>query len=142
MVVGYLPMSLSVGLARVDGARWPAAESCVLFDDDENGGYYWFLHPLFERLAQSTGQYIDLYGSAEFRGDDLAALNGTLFEARELVLAQPERWSVHVGTQTAPVRCELFKDVERPKFLALIDGLVDLVKQARKTGRPIVCDGD
>ena len=135
-------MPLDVGLAGAQGTPRSAAEFFVSFDDDDNGGYYWFLHPLFERLAQATGQYIDLYGSAEFRGDDLVALDGTLREARQLVLAQPQRWSVHVGTQTAPVRRELFKDVERSTFLALIDGLIDLVTQARTTGRPVVCLGD
>ena len=29
-------------------------------------GYYWFLHPLIEKLASETGQYIDLYGDASF----------------------------------------------------------------------------
>lgn len=135
-------MSLDIALAKGEGAPRSAAELSVSFDDDENGGYYWFLHPLFERLAHSTGQYIDLYGSAEFHGDDLAALDGALSEARQLVLAQPEQWSVQVGTQTGPVRRELFKDVERSKFLALIDGLFDLVTQARSTGRPVVCLGD
>jgi len=133
-------MSLDIALAK--GPPSSAAEFSVSFDDDENGGYYWFLHPLFERLAHSTGQYIDLYGEAEFRGDDLAALDETLSEARQLVSAQPEQWSVHVGTQIGPVQRELFRDVERSKFLALIDGLSALVTQARSTGRPVVCLGD
>ena len=136
-------MSLDIALAK--GAPSSATEISVSFDDDENGGYYWFLHPLFERLAHSTGQYIDVYGFAEFRGDDLAALDGMLSEARQLVLAQPEQWSVHVGTQGGANLAwprELFRDVERSKFLALIDGLSALVTQARSTGRPIVCLGD
>ena len=135
-------MSLDIGIAGGEGTPWSAAEFSVSFDDDGNGGYYWFLHPLFERLARRTGQHIDLYGSAEFRGDDLTALDDTLAEARQLVLAQPERWSVHVGTQTAPARRKVFKDVEKSTFLALIDRLTDLVKQARSTGRPVVCLGD
>ena len=34
------------------------AEPSLGFEGDD--GYYWFLHPLFERLAAETGQYIDL----------------------------------------------------------------------------------
>src|SRR5690242_164161 len=86
-------------------------------DDDDTGGYYWFLHPLFCSLAEKTGQYIDLYGDAEFRGDDLQSLRQTLVEARQLVETQPERWSVHVGTRSMPNATppvppwEVFKEV-------------------------------
>lgn len=130
-------MALDIGLTTEDGAKFSMS-----FDDDENGGYYWFLYPLFVRLKQSTGQWIDLYESAEFRGEDLAALNDTLLEARGMVLAQPERWAVHVGTECGSVARDLFKEVERSRFLALIDGLIDLVKEAQATGHSIVFAGD
>jgi hypothetical protein len=133
-------VALDLGLAG-DGGR-SSVEVRVSFDDDLGGGYYWFLHPLFERLARSTGQYIDLYGDAEFRAENLDALESVLLEARQMVLARPKRWSVHVGTPTHPTTRELFKEVEQSKFLALIDRLMDLVRESRATGRSIICLGD
>src|SRR3954447_16331769 len=110
--------------------------------DDDTGGYYWFLHPLFHRLAEKTGQYIDLYGNAEFRGDDLLLLRQTLVEARQWVEAQPERWSVHVGTASMPNATppvppwEVFKEVERSKFLDVLDTLRAIVDHASSAGIP------
>ncbi len=85
-----LPMPLDIGLAGPRPGP-PSAEGPVVKfydcdkDDDDTGGYYWFLHPLFHRLAEKTGQYIDLYGDAEFRGDDLQLFREILVEARQLV---------------------------------------------------------
>ena len=135
-------MSLDIGLAAARGLPLSAAEPGVSFDDDENGGYYWFLYPFFHRLAEATGQYIDLYGVAEFRGADVQALHDALLEARASVMAQPERWSVHVGTQTAPTRQAIFKEVERSGFVALIDRFLAVVERSKATGLPVVCFGD
>jgi hypothetical protein len=53
-------MSLDIGLGDDrPGPPLPAGPT-VSFDDDENGGYYWFLYPFFHRLAEKTGQHIDL----------------------------------------------------------------------------------
>src|SRR3954463_10805510 len=112
-------MPLDIGLAGPRPGPPSAADPIVQFwdyDDDNTGGYYWFLHPLFERLAEKTGQYIDLYGDAEFRGDDLSSLRQTLLEAQRLVAAQPERWPVCRGTvampnATLPVPRESFQEV-------------------------------
>ncbi len=57
-------------------------------------GYYWFLYPLIERLAEETGQYVDLYGDAVFAGGDLLALRRMLSEARGLVETRGESWEV------------------------------------------------
>src|SRR5262249_12737311 len=70
--------------------------------DDDTGCYYSFLHPFCSRLGETTGQYIDLYGDAEFRGQDLQLLRETLLEARQLVATQPEQWSVYMGTSSMP----------------------------------------
>lgn len=116
--------------------------------EDDTGGYYAFLHPLFSRLAEKTGQYIDLHGDAEFRGDDLQLLRQTLLEARQLVATQPERWSVHTGTSSMPNATpplppwEVSKEVERSKFLSMLDTLIAIVDRARSTGGAVVCFGD
>ena len=80
----------------------------------EDDGYYWFLHPLFERLAGETGQYIDLYGDALFAGPDLLALSRMLSEARRLVGPSPSR-----GT-SIPARksCRSTKMSTRPSIAA------------------------
>src|SRR5829696_9132664 len=96
-------MSLDIGLAGDrPTAPFATAGPVVTFDDDEDGGYYWFLYPFFDRLARETGQFIDLYGVAEFRGDDLDALRQVVRDARLDAAARPDRWLVHVGTTTMP----------------------------------------
>src|SRR5262245_35274436 len=146
-------MPLDIGLAGPRPGPPTAAGPIVQFCDDEKydddtGGYYWFLHPFFSRLAEKTGQYIDLYGDAEFRGEDLELLRQTLLEARQLVATQPEQWSVHVGRSTMPNATppvqpwEVFKEVERSKFLGMLDTLLALVDRASSTGVPVVCVGD
>ncbi len=150
----YLPMPLDIGLAGSrpgpPSAAGPIVQFCDndKYPDDDTGGYYWFLHPLFARLAEKTGQYIDLYGDAEFRGDDLELLRQTLLEARQLVATHPEQWSVYVGTSSMPNATppvppwKVFKKVERSKFLSLLDALLAIVDRASSTGVPVVCVGD
>ena len=95
-------MSLEIGLAGFQAEPLSAAEYMVLLDGDENGGYYWFLRPLLDRLAEKTGQIIDLYEDAEFRGDDLPVLRSTLVEARRLVADRPVRGPLG-GGRSEPV---------------------------------------
>jgi hypothetical protein len=108
----------------------------------DDHGPYWFLHPLFERLRDQTGQYIDLYGDALFSGDALAALERVVAEARELVASQPEAWQVHVGTQLSPEQRELYRPAERARMLALLEQWGAVVQRARALGLPVVCLGD
>ena len=58
-------MSLEIGLAGSQFEPFSAAENMVSLDGDENGGYYWFLRPLLDQLAEKTGQSIDLLEDAE-----------------------------------------------------------------------------
>ena len=44
-------MSLEIGLVGSQSAPFSAAEY-VSLDGDENGGYYWFLRPLLDQLAE------------------------------------------------------------------------------------------
>ncbi|MGL6096740.1 MAG: hypothetical protein ACRC7O_13210 [Fimbriiglobus sp.] len=124
-----------------DGIRHPPDpnEPSLSFADD---GYYWFLHPLFERLRTETGQYVDLYGDAIFAGPRLTALGRMLAEARQLVEAQPEFWKVHTGTQLLPTRREVFQPVERAAFLRLLGVWEQTVQRAEKSGRAVICVGD
>lgn len=125
------------GPPRVGGAH----KFVCAFDDN---GYYWFLYPLFERLAEETGQWIDLYDGAVFGGETLDALARTLASARSLVEVQPAVWEVISGIRSVPVpvpeevRCR----IEKAKMIALLDGLEAGVRRARETGTYITFFGD
>jgi hypothetical protein len=132
-------MALDIGVG--DGfSSVPARGEPTLFR--ENDGCYWFLHPLFERLRAETGQYIDLYGDASFAGDELAALERMLAEARTLVASRPETWREHGGTEVSPDHRELYRLVEREVMLALLDRWGTVARRARELGRPVVFFGD
>jgi hypothetical protein len=141
-------MSLEIGIAGSQSDPFAAAEYLVSLDGHENGGYYWFLRPLLEQLAAKTGQLIDLHGDAEFRGDDLPVLRQTLVEARRLIADQPERWSVYVGTSSMPNAnppvppWRVFQEVERSKFIEVLDTLIAIVDRAISAGIAVVCWGD
>jgi len=141
-------MSLQIGLAGSQSEPFSTAEYLVSLDDHENGGYYWFLRPLLEQLAEKTGQMIDPHEDAVFRGDDLPVLRDTLVDARRLVADQPERWSVCVGTSSMPNATppappwKVFKEVEQSKFIQLLDTLIAIVDRAIAAGVTVVCWGD
>jgi hypothetical protein len=141
-------MSLEIRLAGSQPEAFSEAEYIVSLDGHDNSGYYWFLYPLLEQLAEKTGQMIDLYGDAEFRGDELPVLRQTLVEARRQVADQPVRWSVHVGISSMPNATppvppwEVFKEVERSKFIKLLDTLIAIVDRAISAGVAVVCWGD
>ena len=109
------------------------------FNDD---GYYWLLHPLFERLRDETGKYIDLYGDATFSRDDYPRLRHLLDEADVIARRQPQTWEVHVGTQVQPARKELYCTVHRDKVLKIIRTLRGMVDAADKLGGYLECRGD
>jgi hypothetical protein len=138
-------MSLIIGMPK-EGTRPVELEpgTRVNLEDD---GYYWFLYPLFERLAERTGQIIDPYSAATFAGPAVAALRETLAEARRLVVAMPEQWDVKTGesigstlhpTPPTPV----YETVRRDAFERLLRRFEGLVDAALATDRPIVCLGD
>src|SRR6187431_1966332 len=95
-----------------------------------NDGYYWFLHPLFERLRDQCGKYVDLYGDALFTRDDYPRLRSLLDEAAALAKGKPATWSIHVGTQLKPTRKELYAAVSREQLLTLIEAIRNMVEMA------------
>jgi hypothetical protein len=132
-------MALDIGLDDGLSMGPCPSEPSLSLDDD---GYYWFLHPLWERLRSETGQYIDLYGYASFASEDLAAVDRVLAEARQLVEAQSETWQVHLGTQTSPEHRELYCQVQREAMLSMLDRWAVIIARARQLGRPVICIGD
>lgn len=136
-------MSLVIGLAKnpADQRSCKLKEKpSVFFEDD---GYYWFLHPLFERLARDTGEYIDLYGVARFELDQLAAVAEMLTNSRGRIEAMPEKWNVQTAIQTHPgPERPLFSSVNKRQFVELIARFEDVLSEAIRTGTPLLCLGD
>ena len=108
----------------------------------ESDGYYWFLHPLFEKLQSETGQYIDLYGDASFTDASLSALERMIDEAMSLVKAHPATWQVHTGAELSPKYKELYAAVEKDRFLELLAKWQLIIARAKEIGKPVVCFGD
>jgi hypothetical protein len=70
--------------------------SCFLqFQDD---GYYWFLYDFFDKLAEQSGQMIDLYDGAFFKGENLDLLNQTINQAKKAISNKPDSWEELIGT--------------------------------------------
>src|SRR4051794_4481985 len=93
-------MSLAIGLS-LEHSNPPVLDPASVFDfDPENEGYYYFLWPHFKRLAEQTGQYIDLCGDARFDAAHLDRFERVIAEAREQAASMPERWDVETGKTT------------------------------------------
>jgi hypothetical protein len=65
-------MALDVYLQKNIGIPKTFSRCFLQFEDN---GYYWFLYDFFEDLAKQSGQMIDLYDGAFFRGGNLDLLN-------------------------------------------------------------------
>jgi len=132
-------MSLDIGIGDgISLAPQPSEPSFWL----ENDGYYWFLHSLIAQLHSETGQYIDLYGDACFAGASLSALERMVGAAIALVQAQPAVWQVHTGTQIRPEHKEVYAEVEKDRFLALLHKWEQIIARAKELEKPVVCFGD
>jgi hypothetical protein len=145
-------MSLTIGIQQSAGGplleRIALDEPVVQFNDEEDGGYYWYLYPVFTEIVEKTGQMIDLYGDAEFRGEHLQELRRALEEARWDAEKQPDQWTVYVGTACMPNATppmppfEVYKDVERTKLIQLLDSLLALIDRATQNDRTLILIGD
>ncbi len=138
-------MSLTIGMA-VEGTQPVelAAHTRVDLDDD---GYYWFLYPLFERLASETGQMVDLYDGATFAGPSLVAFRRVVADARRLIAPMPEQWDVQtgmdIGSYAQPIPpTPVYATVRKDRFLGLLRRLDELLDEAVRLGGRVVCLGD
>jgi hypothetical protein len=130
-------MALDIRI-RADKPYAEANLTLSLRDD----GYYWFLHPLFERLRDESGKYLDLYGDAVFTRDDYPRLRRLLDEADRIAQGQPRSWEVHVGTELRPTRKEIYRVVERENLLGIISTFRRMVDVAERLCGVIECIGD
>ena len=137
-------MPLDIGLATVrnPGQEYPSHR--LSFDDD---GYYWFCGPAFEELRAKTGQLIDLYDGAWFRGSELSALKDTIAHLTEKVRQMPQEWDVatgwSMGSQLNPTPpTEIRSRVNRTVFLNLLAKFSDAIAAAEASGKWLACLGD
>lgn len=134
-------MALDIRI-RVGRALHTEPGLALVLNDD---GCYWFLHPLFERLREQCGKYVDLYGDATFTRDDFPRLRRLLDEAETLVKQQPETWKVHVGTQfdsKTQKETKVYNAVRREQVLSFVATLRRMMERAESLGGQIECLGD
>jgi uncharacterized coiled-coil protein SlyX len=126
----------------------PTAEMPRIGDDYEyicsmeDDGYFTFLHPLFEALGKETGEYIDPYGGARFKGETLNALSRTLSEARQLVDKQPEAWEHVIKYLERSTPKESRSKVEKQQMIQLLNKLEEAVVKAQARSQYVVFFGD
>ena len=141
-----MPLDIGIG----DGTSLAPLRDQPSFSLDDDG-YYWYLHPLLEELAASTGQYIDLYGDASFSGQQLGAVKKMLAKAKRLVASQPACWEVCIGQQLIPRQKNsrsrprlkpVMATVEKAHFLDLLSRWNAVIARAKELGHPLVCFGD
>jgi len=127
-------MSLDIGVKKGE-----ATDYTLSF---ENDGYYWYLHPLFEKMAESIGIYIDLYGDAEFNKDNIVHLESLLAEANNMISKEADYWNVHTGTQTKPEHKEIYSKVSKTNFINKLNFLGKLVTEVKENNLKLVFFGD
>jgi hypothetical protein len=108
----------------------------------EPEAYYWFLYPLIEKLRDSHRKYIDLYGGCEFTPQELGLIRELISDAERLVQQQPNRFRVHVGTQTDPVKREIYAEVDRSSFLEFLASLTSAANRCSQCGKSLHFYGD
>ena len=114
-------------------------ELITQFEDD---GYFVFLSPLFEHLQKKTGQTIDIYGDAVFGGIHLDDLRDAVIAGKRMLDSQPEKWNVWLGTQTSPVRQELYATVHKQELQRILTEIEAAVTKAKSDGSYITFWGD
>ena len=88
------------------------ADTCVSFRSDAD---YCFLWPtLIKEIKDATGELIDLYGDAEFFGEDLNKVESLIIkQIDELKDRKEDKWEVHTATELQPVKRKIYKTLVR-----------------------------
>lgn len=109
------------------------------FEDD---GYFWILYPFFDELFDKTGQHIDLYGDAEFYGDNLVELQEMVRRARTFVDNLDSKLEVtSVSATLIGGRLE-HPTIQKSKLVKLLNRFRDVVLFAIDNNCRVVCFGD
>lgn len=126
-------MALDVYLQKEVGAPKFFSKCLLQFEDD---GYYWFLYDFFEKLAEQSGQMIDLYDGAFFKDENLDLLNQTIQQAQKAILQKPESWEELVATTFEKgVRTKvekIFSTVNKKELQSILARLQKAVVEAKE----------
>ena len=135
-------MALDIVLSIGGKARQWNDDTSISFEGGEAD--YWYLWPtLIAEVKKATGQLIDLYDDAMFSGDDLDRVEGlTLIALQQLASIKNERWQVHTGTQTHPVREEIYRTLVKKDLRQKLEKLVSMLRLAKERGEKVICIGD
>ena len=129
-----MQMSLDIGIQKGQKVDYKLS-----LEDD---GYYWYLHPLFEKMYDRIGVYIDLYGDAEFEKGNIDHIESLLIEAEKLISEQPNHWNVRTGTQIHPEEKELYRKVWKLEFMNRLYIIKQMVSEVKNNNGKLVFVGD
>jgi hypothetical protein len=120
--------------------QWPDWTYLRLEDDP----VYWFLSSgMIEEVKQQTGEWIDLYGHAEFSGEKLEKLARIVAKTlEEIRRAEESEWPVHLGTQWSPVKKEWYGRVTRAELVDRLEQLLHLSSLAIRRKEKIITLGN
>lgn len=115
-------------------------ETSIGFDDE---GDYWFLQPFFETLRTKTSETIDLYDDCIFENKNLQKLKTELvIEIDRLKLDSKNKWDVHTGTQTRPIKKVIYKPVIKDDLIKKMEKWLMITNLAIDRNEKIVGIGD
>jgi hypothetical protein len=120
------------------GDETPRAE---LFGD-ESEGCYWALEPVFRRIEEHCGLFIDEYDTAAFPPDRVGCLREELGRALKELAERPESWEVSTGTEVSPNPRELVQRVLRSDVLGVIEQMKALADEAIDSGAYLIFSGE
>jgi K+ transporter len=116
-------------------------ETSILFEDDADYWYLW--SSMIKEIKTATGELIDLYGNAEFFGNNLSKVEKIVFnQLEELKQIKETQWEVCVGTQTKPIKKEIFKTLIKKDIEEKLQRFLSIIRQAKQTGEKVICCGD
>ena len=129
-----MPLDVWVG-----DPRDPSSGYAVSFEPE---AYYWFVHPLVEKLKERHGKYFDPYQGCEFEPTELHLFQALIDDADALAEHKPEKFSVHVGTQIKPVAQDWYVEVDRGDLRSFLDSLRDAAGRCERKGMALHLFGD
>jgi len=138
-----LNMALDVYLQENAGIPKKFDDCFLQFEDDR---CYWFLYEFFEDLAKQSGQMIDLYDGAFFKGEHLELLNQTVQQGKEVISQKPDVWEEFIGTTFEKgVRTKvkkIYSTVHRKELESILAKLEKAISKAKEKNIGILFFGD
>jgi hypothetical protein len=132
-------MSLLITATKNKSRQDLQIESSLHLNDD---GYYWFLHPAFIEIKESTGQMIDLYSEAVFGSSSLPLLREFVARVEDSIRGRPDHWQVSVGHQLQPEIKEMLDEISKPKLIELLKRFIEIIDFAVANDENVICIGD